>query len=180
MQAADIGLLIQDNLYTFVPSISPHEGDFYLWNMEKQKIYSGIEEIVKAHGFVLIDLLFRGDNHLRIVEVFIDGEKGVTTDDCAEVSRSINELIQAENLLEGNYRLDVSSPGVDRPLKFLVQYGKHINRKFEIEFKEGEEVKKLTGKLIRIEDDNLFFSEKNSEHKINFSGIVKAKVLISL
>ncbi len=151
-----------------------------MWNMEKQQIYSRIEEIVKAHGFVLIDLVFRGDHHLRIVEVYIDGERGVTTDDCAEVSRSINELIEAENLLEENYRLDVSSPGVDRPLKFLIQYGKHVNRKLEVEFKDGEEVKKLVGKLIRVEDDNLFFTEKNSEYKINFSSIVKAKVLISL
>ncbi len=172
-------MLIQDNLYIFMPSISPLEGDFYLCNMEKQQVYSRIEEIVKAHGFVLVDLAFRGDHHLRIIEVFIDGEKGITIDDCTGVSRSMNELIQAENLIEGNYRLDVSSPGVERPLKFLVQYGKHIGRKFEIEFKYGEEIKKLIGKLTRIEDDNLFFMEKNSEYKINFSNIVKAKVLIS-
>lgn len=173
-------MLIEDNLYTFETLNSPDKGDFYLWNMEKQRIYGRIEEIVKAHGFVLIDISFRGDHNLKIVEVYIDGEKGVNTDNCANVSRSINELIEAENLVEGNYRLDVSSPGVDRPLKFLVQYGKHINRKFEIEFKEGEEIKKLNGKLIRIEDSNLFFTEKNSEYKINFANIVKAKVLISL
>lgn len=173
-------MLIQDNLYTFETSNSPAKGDFYLWNMEKKQIYTKIEEIVETHGFVLIDISFRGDNNLRIVEIYIDSEKGVNTDNCAGISRSINELIQAENMIEGNYRLDVSSPGVDRPLKFLIQYGKHINRKFEIEFKEEEEIRKLSGKLIRIEDDNLFFTDKNSEYKINFANIVKAKVLISL
>ncbi|MHB8907003.1 MAG: ribosome maturation factor RimP, partial [Melioribacteraceae bacterium] len=90
--------------------------------MEKQQINNRIEEIVKAHGFILVDLILRGDNHLRIIEVFIDGEKGITAVDCANVSRDLTEAIDSENLVESNYRLDVSSPGAERPLKFLIQY----------------------------------------------------------
>ena len=111
--------------------------------------------------------------------MFIDGEKGITSEDCSDVSRTINEAIQAEGLIESNYRLDVSSPGVDRPLKYLVQYPKHINRNFEITYKVGEENKKLNAKLLRIEGNQLYFSEKNSEHNIKFEDIVRAKVLIS-
>ncbi|PKL81669.1 MAG: ribosome maturation factor, partial [Ignavibacteriae bacterium HGW-Ignavibacteriae-3] len=107
--------------------------------MEKLQINSRIEEIVKAHGFILVDLATRGDNHLRIIEVFIDGEKGVTALDCANVSRDIDQAIESEKLVDKNYRLDVSSPGVERPLKFLVQYVKHINRKFELEYNDGGE-----------------------------------------
>ena len=147
--------------------------------MEKSQIYSKIEEIVTAQGFVLIDLSIRGDNHLRIVEVFIDSEKGINTDDCENVSRALNEAIQAEELISSNYRLDVSSPGVDRPLKFLIQYVKHINRKFEVEFKDGEEIKKFVGKLSRLEGSKLYFAVQNSESAIDFQNIVKAKVLIS-
>lgn len=147
--------------------------------MEKQQIFSRIEEIVKAGGFVLIDLVIRGDNHLRIIEVYIDGEKGITTVECADVSRAINEAIEIENLIESNYRLDVSSPGVERPLKFLVQYPKHINRKFEVEYNESGEEKKLIAKLSRIDGDDLFFTLKDDEYKISFSNIIKAKVLIS-
>jgi ribosome maturation factor RimP len=146
--------------------------------MEKQQIKNRIEEIVKAHGFILVDLILRGDNHLRIIEVFIDGEKGITAVDCANVSRDLNEVIELENLAESNYRLDVSSPGAERPLKFLIQYFKHINRKFEIEYIEDGE-KKLTAKLLRIEGENLFFDIKEAEYKINFNSITKAKVLIS-
>jgi ribosome maturation factor RimP len=146
--------------------------------MEKQQINNRIEEIVKAHGFILVDLVLRGDNHLRIIEVFIDGEKGITAVDCANVSRDLTEVIDSEKLVESNYRLDVSSPGAERPLKFLVQYFKHINRKFEIEYlEEGE--KKLTAKLLRIEDENLIFAVKDAEYKIDFKSVTKAKVLIS-
>jgi ribosome maturation factor RimP len=147
--------------------------------MEKHQIIKKIEEIVSANGYIPIDIAFRGDHHLTIIEIYIDSEKGITTVDCAQVSRAINNELEVLNLVESNYRLDVSSPGVDRPIKFLVQYIKHINRKFEINYTDDEEEKKITGKLVRIEEDNLFFAEKNSEYKINFNKITKAKVLIS-
>ena len=147
--------------------------------MEKAKIFDKIEKIVRSQGFLLIEFNIRGDSHLKVLEIFIDGEKGITSDDCSNVSRAINEAIQAEDLVEANYRLDVSSPGVDRPLKYLVQYSKHINRNFEITFKIGEEIKKLNAKLTRIEGNKLYFLDKNSEYNIEFEDIISAKVLIS-
>ena len=172
-------MLIPANIPTFRQSNSPLVGDFCLCNMEKVQIYAKIEEIVSSLGFFLIETIIRGDNHLRIIEIFIDGEKGITTDDCSEVSRKINDAIESDNLIDSNYRLDVSSPGVDRPLKFLAQYGKHLNRKFDVTFSENDENKKLTAKLVRIEKDDLIFEANKSEYKINFNKIVKAKVLIS-
>jgi ribosome maturation factor RimP len=88
-------------------------------------------------------------------------------------------VIEAEELITSSYRLDVSSPGTDRPLKYLIQYPKHINRKLEIEYKDGDESKKVVGKLIRIVAEDLFIEEKKNEFKINFESITKAKVLIS-
>ena len=147
--------------------------------MEKQLIIKKIEEIVSSNGFIPIEIVFRGDNHLPVIEVYIDGEKGITAVECAVISKVINDEIEASNLVDSNYRLDVSSPGVERSLKFLLQYIKHINRKFEINYTDSEGEKRITGKLIRIDGDNLFFVEKNSEYKINFNNITKAKVLIS-
>ena len=172
-------MLIQALIPTFVQSNSPLEGDFCLWSMEKVQFYNKIEEIVKSLGFLLIDLIVRGDNHLRIVELFIDGEKAITTDDCAHASRVINEAIETEGLIDESYRLDVSSPGVERPLKFLVQYNKHLNRKFELTFKDGDEEKKINAKLTVINGNALFFQENKNEYKIDFKDIIKAKVLIS-
>lgn len=168
-----------NNCSILVQSNSPLEGDFYLWNMEKSKIFEKIEEITSSFGFLLIDVIIRGDNNLRIIEVFIDNEKGVNVDDCSNVSRAIDEIFSKENLIGLNYRLDVSSPGVDRPLKFLAQYVKHINRKFEVEYLVNDEKKKLTGKLNRVDGDKLYFLDKSNEIKINYKDIIKAKVLIS-
>lgn len=147
--------------------------------MEKANLLQIFEEIVTSNGYLLIDLNLRGDNRLKIIEVFIDNEKGITTDDCVLISRALTEKIEEDELINSNYRLDVSSPGIDRPLKYLIQYQKHINRKFEVTYKIENETKKLIGKLLKIKDDNLYFSEKNEEIKINFQNIINAKVLIS-
>lgn len=147
--------------------------------MKKVQLLAKIEEIVTSQGFLPIEIVIRGDNHLRIIEIFIDSENAVTAEDCSLISKLLNDEIDKENLIDSNFRLDVSSPGVDRPLKFLIQYKKHINRKFEISYLEQNETKKITAKLIRIDENKLVFGDNKTEQVIDFSNITKAKVLIS-
>ncbi len=148
-------------------------------NISEQNIKDVFAGIIEQSGFFLIDLVFRGNAGQKIIEVFIDGEKNVSADDCAFVSRELNSEIEKTNLIESAYRLDVSSPGVERPLKYLKQYPKHINRIFEIEFKNGEETKKITGKLSVINNEELtFLCKDGSEYFINFNNIIRAIVSI--
>jgi len=134
---------------------------------------------VEKNGFLLIDLILRGTEHNRVIEVYFDGEKDVSADDCALVSREIDSHLKDLLVKHPDFRLDVSSPGIDRPLKFLMQYQKHVNRKFEISYNSGEEIKKLNGKLAAIEGDHLTFISNNKEVIINFNNIVKANVIVS-
>ena len=147
--------------------------------MEKDKIKEIVSKTVEDAGYFLIDTVIRGDKNSVVIEVFIDNEEGITTTDCSGVTKEISSLIDSGNLINVNYRLDVSSPGVDRPLKFLPQYKKHLNRKFEIKFMEGQIEKKITGKLESISGDVLTFSDKKSEYSIPFPNIIEAQVLIS-
>jgi ribosome maturation factor RimP len=147
--------------------------------LEKRKITEKFEEIIRNRGFLLIELVFRGDSRNRIIELFIDSDFGVTTDDCSSLSRELSSLIETEDLISSKFRLDVSSPGIDRPLKFLQQYRKHINRIFEVEYFENDEKKKIRGKLIKIEEDFLFFKVNKNENKMNFNNIKSAKVIVS-
>ncbi len=147
--------------------------------MEKQEISRKFEDVVNSLGYLLIDVIFRGDSKLRIVEIYVDNEAGINSTDCSIISKELDNLIEGENLIESNYRLDVSSPGVDRPLKYLIQYKKHLNRKFEVQHLINGELQKLNGTLTNIVDDQLFFLDKKNEVKINFGDIKKAKVLIS-
>lgn len=137
-----------------------------------------IKEIAKQSseesGFFLVDLIIRGNERNRIIEVFIDGEQNITADDCAKVSKEIESKL--DNVLD-NYRLDVSSPGTNRPLLYLKQFPKHLNRKFEISYTDNNQTKTLTGKLLEINGDYLIFLSNNKQVMISFNNIKKAKVI---
>ena len=147
-------------------------------NSTKQNILNAAREISEKNNLLLLEVLFRGTEKNRVIEIFIDGEDNLTADDCARISREINEVIEKNEFLDSAYRLDVSTPGVDRPLEYLKQYKKHINRKFEVRYKSGGNKKDITAKLVKIEEDNLYFYS-DREQVIKFEDIIKAKVLVS-
>lgn len=135
------------------------------------------QQVAEQNNLFLVDLIVRGSESSRVIEVFIDGEINISADECALVSREISKLIDEKELLK-SYRLDVSSPGVDRPLIYLKQFPKHINRMFEVEFKTADSSSTLKGKLISVEDEVLTF-QAGKEIRIKFVDIIKAKVLVS-
>ncbi|HEX2869543.1 MAG TPA: ribosome maturation factor RimP [Ignavibacteriales bacterium] len=169
-------------------------------NELQKNIIQIAEQTAEKLGLLLVDVSFKGDNRSRIVEVFIDSRSGVSVDDCAEMSREMASVLDSADLITSKYRLDVSSPGVERPLKFMEQYFKHLNRKFEVtytvpmkndgtgnetiqetqaEAPPAVELKKITGKLVGIDGDVLTFKVNNEEVPVNFNTIKTAKVLIS-
>lgn len=145
----------------------------------KENIVKISNDLAEKLGYFVIDVIIRGDSRKRILEVFVDAEKNVSADDLAEMSRELTEIIESENLIKESYRLEVSSPGVDRPLKFLKQYPKHLNRNFEVVYKTADSDAKFTGKLTLVERDELTFQTKDKNILIKFNQIIEAKVLIS-
>jgi len=146
-------------------------------NHNFQNIREIAQQVAEQNDLFLIDLVVRGSETSRVIEVFIDSEKNISADECAFVSREIGKQIDEKGLLK-SYRLDVSSPGVDRPLIYLKQFPKHLNRLFEIEFKASETSSIFKGRLVSIENEILTF-QSNREIKIKFADIIKAKVLVS-
>lgn len=150
---------------------------FVCMNQNIENIREIARQVAEQNNLFLIDLIVRGSEFSRVIEVFIDGEKNVSAEECALVSREVGKQIDEKELLK-SYRLDVSSPGVDRPLIYLKQYLKHLNRLFEIKFKTSDSSSTFKGRLISIENDILTF-QSNKEIKIKFADIIEAKVLVS-
>lgn len=149
-------------------------------NFFEKNIYELVEQVVTDKGFFLIDLVIRGERNSRVIEVYVDSETNVSADNCADINRAIGKRLEEANLLDSGYRLDVSSPGVNRPLKYIQQFPKHINRKFDVSYREADIVKKFSGTLKSVELNSLVFLKNNREEiKIDFSDIIKAKVIIS-
>jgi ribosome maturation factor RimP len=144
----------------------------------KKKILAEVETIVENAGLMLIDLDIRGNDNNRIIEVFIDADDFVTTELCSKISREIGDKFEVEEIITSKYRLDVSSPGTDRSLKYLRQFKKNINRMFEIKVEENGQNKKFTGELTEINNEILSFKVNKEIISINFSNIKSAKILI--
>jgi len=146
-------------------------------NLNKNKIANKIKEETENLGYLFIEIDFRGDTRNHILEIYIDNEVGVTTVDCARVSRAIGDIIEEDGLIESKYRLDVSSPGIDRPLKYIQQFKRNIGRSFELQL-EDENDSKLEGKLLELDNDDLKFQIKKEAKVINIKNIKSAKVLV--
>lgn len=132
----------------------------------------------------LVDIDIKGNNR---VEIYIDSDEALTLQKCQRVSRHVEAVLDEELWLGEKYTIEVSSPGVSRPLKLKRQYVKNIGRKIELNLKEGKE----EGKLMAVEGDEIVIEKrvkrKEGKKKINelatiripFDQIEQTKVKIS-
>jgi len=91
------------------------------------------------------------------LEVFIDSDSGITFQKCRKISRYLEAVIEEENWFGEKYTLDVSSPGLSRPLKLKRQYYKNMGRKLDVTTTDG---RKLKGKLVKVEEGSITLEEK--------------------
>lgn len=122
----------------------------------------------------VIDVVQNGP---RAVTVYFDADQGVTFDKCTQVSRYLEKRMDEEQILSGDYVLDVSSPGVDRPLILWRQYPRHKGRNLEVTLKNGVQ---LEGKLTDVEMDSItLLTSKHETVIVPFQDIEKSFVQIS-
>ena len=125
--------------------------------MIEQKIESLLQEKLKEEEFAdcfLIESKLHANNKL---EVFIDSDSSITFEKCSKISRFLESHIDENNWLGEKYTLEVSSPGLSRPLLFLRQYQKNIGRKVEVVLKDGNT---KDGMLLKVDPEKLHLEEK--------------------
>ena len=145
-----------------------------------RKIIKNIaQDLADERGVFLINAIAKSSNNKPSFEIYIDSKTGVNANECAEFSRELETRLESTEIANLDYRLIVSSPGTDEPIKFLEQYDKHINREFKLSYNDGENVQSIEARLVSIFDENLIFSYKKEELKINYNNIKKAIVKIS-
>ena len=109
----------------------------------------------ERQGAQVIALSIRGGVGGRVVEVFVDAAQGITTERCSAVSRDLKDTIETMGLLRGSYRLEVSSPGIDRPLKFPWQYPKHVGRQIEVAYETESGTVRSHGTLLEADESGI-------------------------
>ncbi|MES3019826.1 MAG: ribosome assembly cofactor RimP [Bacteroidota bacterium] len=151
-------------------------------SIEKRVIELVEEKIADRPDLFLVDVQMNGGGQLSIL---IDGDNGVAITDCVAVSRHVGFHLEEENTIEQAYNLEVSSPGLDVPLKSHRQYQKNINRSLSVKLADGN---KREGKLIAVDNDGITIEENvkekgkkatTVENVITFADIIETKVLVS-
>ena len=140
------------------------------------------EKIADRPELFLVEVKMLPNNKLII---HVDGDEGISIQDCAAISRHVGFHLEEENTIEQAYNLEVSSPGVGEPLKLKRQYEKNIGRLVDVKLPGGD---KKEGKLLAVDEAGIMIEESVKEKgkkaqlvetQIAFNNITEVKVLIS-
>jgi len=152
------------------------------------KIEQLILPILSSYGLELADMELKGEGRRQILRVFIDKPGGVTLDDCAGVSREIGILFEVEDPIEGAYNLEVSSPGLDRPLKKARDFERHVGQLVRVKTAalvdpdgRGHSRKTFVGELLGLDDGRIRLrqaDQRGGEVLIALTDIAKANLEI--
>lgn len=110
----------------------------------------------------LVEVVVSGSNKKNKVLVLVDGDEGITIDHCAQLSRKLSGELEEKDIMDGAYRLEVSSPGVEFPLKYQRQYKKHVGRKVKVTLNDGAE---KIGRLEEVKESGIRLEEEVKEGK---------------
>ncbi len=146
--------------------------------MEEEKVIRDLAEkaINDFEELFLVDVKVKGNSGNQKVLVFVDGDNGISIDQCSQISRFIGGEIEEEELIDGKYTLEVSSPGLEFPIILLRQYQKNIGRELEVETNDGV---KVEGKLSLVNNEAIELTIKNESKSLKFEEIKQSKVKVS-
>ena len=151
----------------------PKEGE----NVSKKEIYGQkaealIEPIVAAHGFELVDVEYVKEGSSFYLRAYIDKPQGITVEDCEVVSRAFSEKLDEEDFIEDTYIMEVSSPGLGRPLKKEKDYKRSMGKELEIRtYRAVNREKEFYGILTAYDENSVTIDCEGEEKTFQKSDI---------
>jgi ribosome maturation factor RimP len=150
---------------------------------EDRSLVEILDPVAEAAGYEIVRLRLMGSDHARRLQIMAetpDGEMNV--EDCAKLSRAVSEILDAADPIKGEYTLEVSSPGVDRPLTRLKDFVTYEGFEAKIELdRVAEGRKRFRGTLVGVEDDNVAIDLEGEEETalVPFAWIIEAKLVLN-
>jgi len=153
-------------------------------SIEKRVVDLVNEKISDRPDLFIVDVKMHSNGKLMIL---VDGDNGIGIQDCVAISKHVGFRLEEENTIEHAYNLEVSSPGIDAPLKQARQYQKNVGRTVSVKL-VTENANKREGKLVQVTEEGITLEEKikekgkkaeTVENFIPFKEIAETKVLIS-
>lgn len=144
----------------------------------EQKIQDLVLDSIEVMGFELVGVESQRAGRFLTLRLYIDKEGGVTIDDCSDVSRQVSAILDVEDPIADKYNLEVSSPGLDRPLFTLAHYERFVERDVVIHLRIPMfDRRKWQGKLVHVEGDLITLNVDGNEQTFAFGNIQKANLI---
>lgn len=145
---------------------------------KEQDLRQLLAPAVEALGYELWGLEYQVHGRNKLLRVYIDSENGINVDDCAAASRQMSAVLDVEDPIAGEYVLEVSSPGMDRPLFTLDQYRHYVGESIQLRLRSAYEGRrKFSGRLVAVEDDEIVLAVDEHEYLLPIELIEKANVV---
>lgn len=145
-----------------------------------EKVQDYLAELLPDMGLELFDVQFRTEGHGWVLRVFIDSSEGVNLDHCADVSRELGQYLDVEELIDHAYNLEVSSPGLERPLRSVEDFKKYSGKKARIKLHNAiEGGKTFEGTIGDVVDDTIHLSLAD-ENSIQFTYDMLSKARLAI
>lgn len=142
---------------------------------------------VERLGYDLVAVEWTGSTRGRVLRLSIDKPGGVDADDCARTSEQVSPLLDAEDPIEGRYTLEVSSPGIERPVQRPQDYARFRGFRVKLRLIEGHippgggaPRRRYTGTIGPIEDDELVLTVDGKDHRVPLDAIESAHLALTL
>lgn len=155
-------------------------GILLIWGiMDEKQLTRKIEEIAREvclqQGTGLYDCEVKRTNRGLVVLVYITRLDGVRVEDCQRVSHEMSLILDEKDLINEHYVLEVSSPGLERNLKFKMHYVSAIGEKVKVTFHEQDMKNTVVGTLKEVQPDHIILEIRDEAISINFNSIKKAR-----
>lgn len=148
---------------------------------EIEKLVTEISEVIAAEmNLELVDVEYVKEGADMFLRVYLDKEGGIGIDDCQEFSKKLNPILDEKDPIKDNYYLEVSSPGLDRPLKKDKDLERSIGKEVEIgTYAPVDGKKSFVGELLAFDKDTITIDENGKEIKLERKAISKVNLAIS-
>ncbi|MBA6231022.1 MULTISPECIES: ribosome maturation factor RimP [unclassified Colwellia] len=146
----------------------------------EHKLTDMLRPAVEEVGKELLGIEYISAGNNSVLRLFIDHENGIDVDDCAEVSRQVGAILDVEDPISSEFNLEVSSPGLDRPLFDKPHYEAVIGEIIEVKLSiplNGR--RKFKGRLVAVENDTLIVTVDGEDYDLVLGNIVKANLVFN-
>lgn len=143
-----------------------------------QKLNELLQPLVEDLGYEFVGLEYNSNPKSSVLRIYIDHENGVGIDDCESVSREVAALLDVKDPIKSHYNLEVSSPGLDRPLFTIEHYRKFAGCVAQVNlFAPQQGRRKFSGPILGADDNGVRMEQDGVEVTLNFGNIAKARLV---